>query len=102
MRRSLSRTGVSLALICVLAGSAAIGNPAHSGPPSLGARLSTLFSRLPARALPFAGTSAFFEGLSAKDRMANFEKIWHSIQDNYYDPGLNGVNWDEVHQRYRP
>ena len=34
--------------------------------------------------------------------MANFEKIWHSIQDNYYDPQMNGVNWDEVHQRYRP
>jgi carboxyl-terminal processing protease len=49
-----------------------------------------------------ASAPALSEGLSAKDRLANFEKIWHSIQDNYYDPGLNGVNWDEVHQRYRP
>jgi len=42
------------------------------------------------------------EDLSAKDRVENFEKIWHSINDNYYDPQMNGVNWDEVHQRYRP
>jgi carboxyl-terminal processing protease len=42
------------------------------------------------------------EDLSANDRTSSFEKIWHSIQDNYYDPKMNGVNWDEVHQRYRP
>ncbi|HEV8492300.1 MAG TPA: S41 family peptidase, partial [Candidatus Angelobacter sp.] len=30
------------------------------------------------------------------------EKIWHAIQDNYYDPQMNGVDWHEIHQRYRP
>jgi carboxyl-terminal processing protease len=42
------------------------------------------------------------EDLSAKDRMENFEKIWHSIQNNYYDPNMNGVDWNEVRKRYRP
>lgn len=42
------------------------------------------------------------EDLPAKDRMENFEQIWHSIQDNYYDPKMNGVNWNNVYQRYRP
>jgi carboxyl-terminal processing protease len=42
------------------------------------------------------------EDLSAKNRMENFENIWHSIQDSYYDPKMNGVNWNDVYQRYRP
>src|SRR5215467_11358952 len=87
MRRSLSLACLVLVLICALPDRAATAN---------------LGQVRPARGFPFAATPAFFGGLSAKDRMANFEKIWHSIQDNYYDPGLNGVNWDEVRQRYRP
>src|SRR5216684_1638164 len=42
------------------------------------------------------------EGLSPKDRLQTFEKAWKAIHDNYYDPDMNGVNWDEIHQRYRP
>jgi carboxyl-terminal processing protease len=40
--------------------------------------------------------------LSAKDRKEAFEKIWNEIHDHYYDPSYNGVDWDEVHQRYAP
>src|SRR5256885_14016265 len=40
--------------------------------------------------------------LSLKTRKEVFEKVWHGIRDHYYDPGFNGVNWDEVHQRYFP
>jgi carboxyl-terminal processing protease len=40
--------------------------------------------------------------LSAKDRKDVFEKIWKEIHDHYYDSSYNGVNWDEVHQRYGP
>lgn len=40
--------------------------------------------------------------LSAKDRAEIFEKIWKEIQEHYYDPSFNGVNWDEVHTRYAP
>src|SRR2546423_1562655 len=40
--------------------------------------------------------------LSLKTRKEVFEKVWHEIRDHYYDPGFNGVNWDEVHQRYFP
>jgi len=31
-----------------------------------------------------------------------FEKVWKEIHDHYYDPSFNGVNWDEIHARYRP
>ena len=102
MRRSFSLKGLVLGLICVLAGSAGTGNLIDVAPRRPMARFAALSSRLPASARLFVGAPAFFDALSAKDRMANFEKIWHSIQDNYYDPGMNGVNWDEVQRRYRP
>jgi carboxyl-terminal processing protease len=40
--------------------------------------------------------------LSPKDRKEISEKIWKDIRDHYYDPSFNGVNWDEVHERYVP
>ncbi|HXN54154.1 MAG TPA: S41 family peptidase [Candidatus Acidoferrum sp.] len=40
--------------------------------------------------------------LTAEDRKEVFEKIWKEIHDHYYDPSYNGVDWDEVHQRYAP
>jgi carboxyl-terminal processing protease len=39
--------------------------------------------------------------LSPKMRMEIFEKVWKEIHDHYYDPSFNGVNWDEIHARYR-
>lgn len=38
--------------------------------------------------------------LTAKDRREVFEKVWRGIRDHYYDPSYNGVDWNEVHQRY--
>jgi carboxyl-terminal processing protease len=40
--------------------------------------------------------------LSLKARKSIFEKIWSEIHGHYYDPAFNGVNWDDVRQRYRP
>src|ERR1700687_1150019 len=40
--------------------------------------------------------------LTADDRKEVFEKIWKEIHDHYYDPSYNGVDWNEVHQRYAP
>jgi carboxyl-terminal processing protease len=40
--------------------------------------------------------------LSAKTRKEVFEKVWREIRDHYYDPELNGVDWNEVHRRYLP
>jgi carboxyl-terminal processing protease len=46
--------------------------------------------------------SAAKERLTAKDRQEVFEKVWKEIHDHYYDPSYNGVDWNEVHQRYAP
>jgi carboxyl-terminal processing protease len=40
--------------------------------------------------------------LSLKTRRQIFEKVWSEIRDHYYDASFNGVNWYEIHSRYRP
>ena len=40
--------------------------------------------------------------LTAKQRLAVFEKIWKAVDEHYYDPEFGGVNWQDVHQRYLP
>lgn len=40
--------------------------------------------------------------LSPEDRIAVFEDVWKTINDQYYDPSFHGVDWQQVHDRYRP
>jgi carboxyl-terminal processing protease len=40
--------------------------------------------------------------LTPKDRKEVFEKVWREIHDHYYDASYNGVDWNEVRQRYEP
>jgi carboxyl-terminal processing protease len=49
-----------------------------------------------------ARPSASPDSLSAKDRLEVFEEVWEEIDEKYYDPNFNGVNWREVRDRYRP
>jgi carboxyl-terminal processing protease len=49
-----------------------------------------------------ASEPAAKQRLTAKDRKEVFEKVWREIHDHYYDASYNGVDWDEVHQRYAP
>lgn len=35
-------------------------------------------------------------------RIAVFDYVWSEIGERYYDPALNGVDWDAVRARYRP
>jgi carboxyl-terminal processing protease len=46
--------------------------------------------------------SAMPQHLSLRARREVFEKVWRDIRDHYYDPSFNGVNWVDVHTRYRP
>lgn len=49
--------------------------------------------------LAMSGTS---RGLSPKDRMKVFEKVWKDVDEHYYDPEFGGVDWKEIHKRYLP
>jgi len=40
--------------------------------------------------------------LSPKERMELFEDVWQRVNDRYYDPNFNGVDWSAVHNRYLP
>lgn len=47
-------------------------------------------------------SQASTELLSEKIRVEVFEKVWKAVNDKYYDPSFNGVDWNAVHERYRP
>jgi carboxyl-terminal processing protease len=51
---------------------------------------------------PLKTATAEDETLSPEDRIAIFEDVWKTINEEYYDPSFHGVNWREVHERYRP
>lgn len=56
----------------------------------------------PTRAPEVATSRASADSLSAKERVEVFEEVWKTINERYYDPSFNGVDWNAVHGRYRP
>ena len=46
--------------------------------------------------------SATTSRLTSKDRLDIFSDAWETINEKYYDPSFNGVNWRAVRERYRP
>jgi carboxyl-terminal processing protease len=48
-----------------------------------------------------SGQSAETASLTKKDREEIFSKVWKSIKDKYYDPGLNGTDWANVKEIYQ-
>src|SRR5689334_17730438 len=43
--------------------------------------------------------------LSPDERRLNvesFEKVWQTVRDKHWDPKLNGVDWQAVHDELRP
>jgi len=40
--------------------------------------------------------------LDAPSRERAFDFVWDTIDRHYYDPKLNGVDWNAVRERYRP
>lgn len=46
--------------------------------------------------------SAKLRSLSAQERIKVFEEVWKTIDEKYYDPSFNGVDWAAMRERYRP
>ena len=40
--------------------------------------------------------------LGAEARLRAFDFVWSTINEHYYDPALNGVDWNGARARYRP
>ena len=56
----------------------------------------------PAASAGFKRAAEHAEQLSAEDRREVFEDVWKMIDEKYYDPSFNGVNWSAVRDRYAP
>jgi len=48
------------------------------------------------------GDSGAAHSLSATDRAAIFNKVWKEINQRYYDPAFNGVDWKAIRTKYEP
>src|SRR3954452_4032691 len=45
------------------------------------------------------------QGLTPAERAANlasFEQVWTTVRDKHWDPKLNGVDWQAVHDELKP
>ena len=42
------------------------------------------------------------ERLSTHDREEVFEEVWETINEKYFNPSFNGVNWKAMREHYRP
>ncbi len=55
--------------------------------------------------LGFASFSASYAQdsapLSAKDRKQVSEQVWETVNDKYYDPKLNGIDWKDIRKKYK-
>lgn len=38
----------------------------------------------------------------AKPQAKIFEQAWQTVNDNFYDPKFNGVNWQAIREKYQP
>ncbi len=45
---------------------------------------------------------SFASPLAAADHAKLFDQVWTLINEKYYDPAFNGVDWNAVRERYRP
>jgi carboxyl-terminal processing protease len=49
-----------------------------------------------------AASQSASASLSVKERVEVFEQVWKTIDEKYYDPLFNGVDWRAMRERYRP
>jgi carboxyl-terminal processing protease len=38
----------------------------------------------------------------AKSEIKVFDQVWQTVNDNFYDPNFNGVDWKNIRQKYKP
>jgi carboxyl-terminal processing protease len=96
----------ALVVLCLLAGGMGTARPADqsfAASPNLTTDNKSFWrGAAHAEGAPAAAGRSSSQRLSAKAQRDIFEKIWKEIRDHYYDPSFNGVNWEEVRERYRP
>ena len=69
--------------------------------------LALVVSLLAPLALPLSSRAHYDDArlvstTTAEGRLAVFDDIWETIEDRYYDPRFNGVNWQAKRISFRP
>src|SRR5689334_12768956 len=49
-----------------------------------------------------AETASQPDGAPAGSREADFDQVWELVRDRFYDPRLNGLDWNEERALFRP
>jgi carboxyl-terminal processing protease len=83
--------------LCLVLALAAASGCAHIDPYNMIGRQVPL---APAEASSFDSTSS--TRLDPEVRAKAFDAVWKTINERYYDPGLNGVDWKAAGERHRP
>ena len=60
--------------------------------------LLLLFALLP----PCAARGATGGAAGAEERLAVFDDVWQTVGERYYDPSMNGLDWQAVRAEFRP
>ncbi|RKY90536.1 MAG: hypothetical protein DRQ13_12505, partial [Ignavibacteriae bacterium] len=40
--------------------------------------------------------------LTESERLDLFEQVWNTVNEQYYDPHFNGINWQATYKQYKP
>jgi C-terminal processing protease CtpA/Prc len=49
-----------------------------------------------------AETASQPDEAAAESNQADFDQVWELVRDRFYDPHLNGLDWEEERTRFRP
>jgi carboxyl-terminal processing protease len=49
-----------------------------------------------------AETASHPDEAAAESNQADFDQVWELVRDRFYDPHLNGLDWQEERARFRP
>lgn len=52
--------------------------------------------------VPKASAAGPYDDDPVSARVATFEKVWSTVNEKFYDPAFNGVDWQDVRVRYAP
>ncbi len=97
----MRRLTTALTATLLMAGCAGDPGPDASGTaPSVTAAVATAAPTTAATEREPATSSAMSAGTA--EYLENFEFVWATINEEFYDPDFGGVDWDAVRDRYLP
>ena len=76
--------------------------PLHKVPPTTARRALALLLALALLPTLTARGATGDAAASADERLAVFDDVWQTVAERYYDPSMNGLDWQAVRAEFRP